>query len=68
MSWGWSGMLTQTVLPIFLPPGSRVSVPDPDTGGRLQTWTMGEARTVGGDIVIRCVWAGDVKVQEVRKV
>lgn len=58
----------QTVLPnLFPPPGSRVSVPDPDSGGRLRTWTMGEARTVGGDIVIRCVWAGDVKVQEVRR-
>ncbi len=60
--------MAQTVLPVFPPPGSRVSVPDPDTGGRLRTWTMSEARTVDGVIVIRCVGAGNVKVQEVRKV
>jgi hypothetical protein len=59
--------MTQTVLPIFPAPGSRVSVPDRSTGGRLLTWTMGEARTVDGEIVIRCVGMGDVKAQEVKR-
>lgn len=58
----------QTVLPIFPSPGSRVSVPDRTTGGRLLTWTMGEARTVDGEIVIRCVGAGDVKASKVQKI
>ena len=57
----------QTVLPIFPSPGSRVRVPAPG-GGYNVTWTMGEARTVGGEIVIRCAGEGDVQVQEVREI
>lgn len=57
----------QCVLPIFPPTGSRVRVPAP-VGGYVVTWTMGEARTVGGDIVIRCAGEGDVNAAKVRKV
>ena len=59
--------LTQTVLPIFPPPGSLVRVPA-EGGGYVVTWTMGEAKTVGGVIVIRCVGAGNVRAQEVRQI
>ena len=58
----------QTILPnLFPPPGSRVRVPALG-GGYHVTWTMGEARTVSGEIVIRCAGEGEVKVQEVREI
>lgn len=61
------GDMTQTVLPIFSPAGSRVRVPAPG-GGYNVTWTVGEARTVDGEIVIRCAREGEVKVQDVKVV
>lgn len=57
-------------LPIFPPPGSRVSVPDPDSrvGGTMLAFTMTEAREVGGQLKIKCVGAGEVPAGRVRKV
>lgn len=60
-------MDAQVVLPgIFPPTGSRVRVPAPG-GGYNVTWTMGEARTVGGVIKIKCVGVGYVPAILVQK-